>query len=691
SGEASSSRSGSNRGPMAIETVVVTGERVNRSLTDTVSSVAVLTEESMENSVILELDELLQRVPNVSMLPDGNGLSIRGIDQQGIGNGTFDPVSPTSAIYIDGAVQTQSAVGNGVLSTWDISQVEVFRGPQTATQGRSGLAGAVIMNTASPGDEWNARARLVATDLNREQLSLAGGGPLVDGVLGARLAIETIRNDGYTEFDNDGSFLGDPGRNNRDFVRGKLRFTPNDRLEAVLGITYVEGERGTNQVSGPDFFDGKTTQIVNIRESEVATGSLMLNYQLNDAWSLRAVTGFTKLDSETTVDPNTAGGLGLAAPAEGDDRTLSQEIQLTYDDGGPLRGIAGVYYADVEENFERSLEGITTIPGIGTLLFFRNDGFEKAFENISVYGQLEYDLSDRLTVTLGGRFESEEREFTNFAITDVEPDVPFIPDEESIFVGSGSDTVWLPKLGLTYEINDSLSINGTFQQAYRPAGTSFDPSDNSEVQFDPELSDNFDIALRASLFEERLLVNVNLFYIEYRDMQIRVTPDPAFPIIRFVDNAGESELYGLELESLWTLDERWSFYASAAFQESEFLDFALFGMDATGDEFTFSPAFSAALGGTWRHPDGWTGTLDLVHVGEYFSLIPNSETSVVDAYTILGGRFGYDAGTWGAYVFGENLLDEDYLLSVNRTGTPQEWIGNLGQPQTFGVILEARF
>ncbi|MEM9760724.1 MAG: secretin and TonB N-terminal domain-containing protein, partial [Pseudomonadota bacterium] len=68
SGEASSSRSGSNRGPMAIETVVVTGERVNRSLTDTVSSVAVLTEESMENSVILELDELLQRVPNVSML-----------------------------------------------------------------------------------------------------------------------------------------------------------------------------------------------------------------------------------------------------------------------------------------------------------------------------------------------------------------------------------------------------------------------------------------------------------------------------------------------------------------------------------------------------------------------------------------------------------------------------------------------
>ncbi|MEL7044946.1 MAG: TonB-dependent receptor, partial [Pseudomonadota bacterium] len=670
--EALEERPRRDRAPLKVETVIVTGERVARSLTDTVSSVAVLTQESMENSVILELDELLQRVPNVSVLPDGSGLSIRGIDQQGIGNGTFDPVSPTSAIYIDGAVQTQSAVGNGVLSTWDISQVEVFRGPQTATQGRSGLAGAVIMNTANPGDEWNARARLVATDLNREQLSLAGGGPLIDDVLGARLAVESIRNDGYTEFDNDGAFLGDPGRNNRDFIRGKLRFTPNDRLEAVLGVTYVEGERGTNQVSGPDFFDRKTTQIVNIRESDVSTGSLMLNYRLNDDWSVRAVTGFNRLDSSTTVDPNTVGGLGLAAPAEGDDRTLSQEIQLTFDDGGALRGIAGVYYADVEENFERTLEGNTTIPGIGTLLFFRNDGFEKSFENISVYGQLEYDLSDRLTATLGGRFESEDREFTNFAITDVEPDVPFIPDEESIFVGSGSDTVWLPKLGITYAINDRWSISGTFQQAYRPAGTSFDPSDNSEVQFDPELSDNFDIALRANLFEDRLLVNVNLFFIDYRDMQIRVTPDPAFPIIRFVDNAGESELYGLEFESLWTLNERWSFYASAAHQESEFLDFALFGLDATGDEFTFSPTFSAALGGTWRHPDGWTGTLDLVYEGEYFSLIPNSEIAAVDAYTILGGRFGYDAGAWGAFVFGENLLDEDYLLSVNRTGPPAE-------------------
>ena len=673
--------------PRVLDVVTVTGEKVDRSLKDTVSSVAVLTEATMAQSVILELDEALQRVPNVTIVPDGAGLSFRGIPQQGIGNGTFDPVSPTSAIYIDGAVQTQEAVANGVLSTWDLSQIEVFRGPQTATQGRSGLAGALIMTTANPGPEWQLRARVLATDLDREQLSLAVGGPLVDGRLGLRIAAETIDNDGYTEFDFDGETSSDPGRNHRDFVRAKLFFTPTASFDALLGLTYVEGERGTNGVSGPNFFDGISNQVVNLRDSEVLTGSLVMNYTLTDAVTLSSVTGFSNLEAVESVDPATAGGTSFAIPSEADDTTFSQELRLTYDAGSNWRGIFGAYYADIEQQFERTITG-----SVGPFTVFRNDGFTKAFENYAVFGQLELDLGERVSLTVGGRFESEERDFINFNITDVEPDFPGLPDADDRFEGSGDDTALLPKLGLSYDVNDDVSISATFQQAYRPGGTSFDPSDNSEVQFEPEFSDNFDLAFRAALLDDRLLLNVNAFFVAYSDMQIRVSPDPALPLIRFVDNAGEAELYGVELESLWTVDERWSLYASAAVQESEFKDFQVGGVDTTGDEFAYSPAFSAAIGGTWTHPSGWTATLDFAHEGSYFSNIPNSSDNEVDAYTIVDGRFGYDGGTWGVYLFAENILDEEYVTAADRADAdPTLWTAILGQPQTFGLILEASY
>lgn len=670
--------------PRILDVVTVTGEKVDRSLKDTTSSVAVLTEATLEQSVILDLEEALRRVPSVTIVPDGFGLSFRGIPQQGIGNGTFDPVAPTSAIYIDGAVQTQEAVANGVLSTWDLSQIEVFRGPQTATQGRSGLAGALIMKTADPGPEWDFRARALATDLDREQLSLAVGGPLVDGLLGLRIAAETIQNDGYTDFDFDGQTLGDPGRNHRDFVRAKLLFTPNERFDASLGLTYVEGERGSNGVSGPDFFDGTSNLVLNVRNSEVLTGSLALNYALSDAVTLSAVTGFSDLESEETVDPVTAGGTSLAIPAEADDTTFSQELQLTYDAGGNWRGIVGAYFADVEEQFERTITG-----SFGPFAIFRNDGFTKAFENYALFGQFELDLGERASLTVGGRFESEERRFNTFNITDVEPDFPGLPDAEDRFAGSGDDTALLPKLGLSYDLTDELRISATFQQAYRPGGTSFDPSDNSEVQFDPEFTDNYDLALRAALLDGRLLVNVNAFFVAYSDMQIRVSPDPVLPLIRFVDNAGEAELYGVELESLWTVNERWSLYASAALQESEFKDFEVGGVDTAGQEFAFSPGLSTALGGTWTHPNGLTASLDFAYEGDYFSNVPNGRDNDVDSYVLVDGRFGYDGGSWGVYLFAENILDEEYVTSVNRGDEdPILWNAVLGQPQTFGVILE---
>ncbi|MEM1144044.1 MAG: TonB-dependent receptor [Pseudomonadota bacterium] len=676
-----------------VETIVVTGERFDRSFADTTSSVAVLTRSMMDESVILDIEELLQRVPNVNVLPDGFALSFRGISQVGIANGTADPVAPTSAIYIDGAVQTRAAVGNGALSTWDLEQVEVFRGPQTTTQGRSGLAGAMVMNTVNPGDEFNGRVRILANDTNREQYSVAVGGPVVDGVFGIRVAAEVIDNDGFIEFDSGGERVGDVGRNHRDFIRTKFRFTPTENFEAILGVTYVDGERGSNAVNGPDLFEGKTNELVNIVNTETYTGSLSLNYQFNDAWSIRSTTGFSDLNGEGAAEARTrVAERGTESVFQSVDNTVSQEIQLTYDADGPVRAIAGFYFAEVEETQDAQLFGNLSVAGFD---FFTNSelGNFLAFENYSLYGQLEYDFNKKWSLVLGGRVEYEERTFQLSDSISNDPPLPFLPSGASFFEGTGEDSAFLPMVGLTYRFNEDFSLSGTYQQSYRPGGTDRNQLDNEAVQFDPEFTNNYDLAFRASLFEERLQLNVNAFYVDYNDIQVRVVPIPELPIFRFVDNAGEAELYGIEVESLWNLNDRWSFYASGAVQESELIDFFIrSSIDVSGNELAGTPPISAAFGGSWRHPNGWTGTLDVVYSGEFFAGVPNSNDGVVDAYTIVGGRFGYRGTRWSAFVYGENILGEDYLLaSFTGQEDPALWTGTLGQPQTFGVIFEARF
>ena len=674
-------------GPIALTPITVEGEKFARSLQDTLSSVVVFTDETISESVITDIEEAVRRVPNVNLNSGGEGLVFRGIPQQGLGNGTFDPVSPTSAIYIDGAVQSQAGAVSGVLSTWDVDQIEVFRGPQTATQGRSGLAGSLVVKTADPTFEWNAKARTIFTDDSRRQYAVAGGGPLVDDVLAFRIAVESAEDDGYTTFDFNGSKSDSVGRNDRDLVRAKVLFTPTYDLEALLTLTHADAERGVNTVSGPDFFDNRTTERINIRETDVLTGSLELSYQVNDAMTLQSVTAFTDLEEDGFVDPATVGGTGLAIPSEGDDSALTQELRLTYDAGGVVRGLAGIYYADIEETFERTITGFA----LGSQLF-RNDGFEKSFDNIAVFGQIEYDVSPQWTFLLGGRFEYEENSSVQFSITDLTPDVPGFTEGANFFKGDGSESAFLPKAGVTYNFSEDTSLSFTFQRSYRPGGTDDNPGDNSAVRFDPEFTNNFDLAFRSEFANGKGTLNANLFYIDYKDQQIRVTPDPTLTAIRFVDNAGDSKMYGLELDARYRPDSVWSFYGALGLLQTEFKEFSVGGVDASGDEFPLAPNVSISLGGTWRHPTGWNGSLDVIHTGGYTSFISAEPVSNVDAFTLVDGRFGYRADHWEMYVFAENIFDENYVTDANRSNAdPALWTATLGRPRSIGVALQVEF
>jgi outer membrane receptor protein involved in Fe transport len=360
-----------------------------------------------------------------------------------------------------------------------------------------------------------------------------------------------------------------------------------------------------------------------------------------------------------------------------------------------MRGTVGVYYAEVKEESSRSITGTFPDPfGDPTLTYslLRNDGYANKFENFALFGEAEFDLTDEWTVIAGGRYDREDGDRSEFAVTDVTPDFPFLPDGSTNFSGSSTFDAFLPKLSLIHHLNDDVSLSITAQRAYRPGGADIRPDTNEAVEFDPEYTNNFDLALRSIWMDGVLTLNANLFYVDYTDMQLRFAPDPAVPLVRFIDNAGEAELYGLEVESSYQPSSQLSLYASVALLESELKEFQFQGQDLSGQGFPASPDLSVSFGGTYRWYNGASVTLDNIFTGDYYSSLTDEQNSQVDSHFVSNLRLGYEQDGLTLFGYVSNLFDEEYVTrSFTDQAVPANSSATLGQPRTAGVGVEFRF
>ena len=167
------------------DTVIVTGQKIDRSLQDTPESVAVVTQLDIQTQNINDLADAISRTANIATRFDDRGFSIRGISNENVSGAGF---SDLATIYVDGAPISRDAVRGGPLNIWDIEQIEFLRGPQSTLQGRNALAGAIVINTAEPTYDWQGRARAVVSSSEEEQrFGAAFGGPIVDDQVAFRL------------------------------------------------------------------------------------------------------------------------------------------------------------------------------------------------------------------------------------------------------------------------------------------------------------------------------------------------------------------------------------------------------------------------------------------------------------------------------------------------------------------------
>lgn len=667
------------------EEVYVYGQLLERSLQDTQTSVSIVTGEELDRSVDKDLFDVIDRIPGVNAEGGGFGFVIRGVPSGGVGGSGS---GPTINVQIDGAsVPNGQALRTGSLSTWDLEQVEVLRGPQSTQQGPSSLAGAIILRSKDPGFEQEFKLRGDYGSFNETRVAMAANLPVSDQ-WALRLTYEDYESDGdienvFTGEDNAQEFL--------QTIRGKLRFKPHARFNAVFSYTRSENRQGNQSIDDRQFPARRVTNQLSYDEGKTDTIALLAEYVINENWRFRSETTHLQSDYELFIpiqalDPrNSPGGRTV------DDTSTTQELKLLYNSGN-LTGVFGAYYQRLEKDlFFEALVPDTTVFDFppGSAVF--GNTFDSEVDNFAIFGEAEYDFSSKWTFVAGLRVDSENQETatTQFSVFTPDP-LGLSASGEAVDLDADYSAL-LPKASVIYHFNNAMSLSFTAQRAYRAGGAATDFT-GSAYEFDPEYSNNYELALRSMLLDERAAFNANLYYTDYTDMQVGI-PGPSGTFVdSTVENAGQATLWGIEILTELQVTDNLEVYANVGYADTEFDDYI--GADATGapadlsgNAFSQAPNWTGSVGGSYFFGNGFEADLSVNHTDESYYTVRNLAEELNKPFTLVNARLGYRSnGAWSAYLYTRNLFDKQYLSRKRTAGS-----STAGDSRVIGISLLADF
>lgn len=667
-----------------IEEIIVRGELLERSIQDTQTSVSVVTGEELDRSVDKDLFDVIDRIPGANAQGGGFGFVIRGVTSGGVGGGS----APTVNVQIDGAnVPNGQALRTGSLSTWDLEQVEVLRGPQSTQQGRSSLAGAIIMRSKDPSFEREVKLRGDYGGFDETRLAFAGNLPLNDQ-WAVRLTYEDYQSDG----DIDNAFTGEDNATEAlETIRGKMRFRPNDDFNAVLTYTHSSNRLGNQSIDEKRFPDDRVAPQASDTEGTTDTFALMLEWAFGDRWELISETSHLKSDYELAIGvqplnpANTPGGRTV------DDTSFTQEVKVLYE-GNRVTGVFGAYYQKLEKDlFFRALVPDTSVFGLppGSAVF--GNTFDLEIDNTAVFGEVTYEFSDQWAVVFGLRSDNQDEATLTTQFSEFMPD-PFGLSATGLPVELDADySAILPKLSAIYHLSEGSSLSFTAQRAYRAGGAATDYT-GAPYEFDPEYSNNYELAYRSVIMDGAGSFNVNLYLTDYTDMQVGVPGPSGLFVDSTIENAGEATLWGIEVQSEVRINDNLALYANVGYAHTDFDDYigadaAGVPADLAGNEFPEAPNWTGSIGGSLFFGNGFEADISVNYTDESYYTARNLPDELNEPFTLVNARLGYRSESfWSAHIYARNLFDEQYLARKRADG-----FSSAGDSRVVGISLFAEF
>lgn len=638
------------------ETIVVTGERMDKSLKDTTTAVTVIGEDQLANGEKTSINDIATSAPNV-VTAGFESISIRGIDGAGVatgGNAFYSGGKARVSTIVDGVAQAWLGQGYTPSRSWDVKQVEVLRGPQSTNQGTNSIGGALVVQTNDPTYYWETKLRAgFETYENgnvKNNLAIMTSGPLIQDELAFRLALDGNKGDGwmnYTQSTNELEGAPDVEEAENINARLKLLWEPSAIPGLSAKLTYnrhtYEGEylsfASVDYVNDPALILG--AENTRLQDSLAQSVALDIDYDFDNGISNSLHIAYLTSDVEFDQYPS-----AFNVVSDVDNLTVENRL-LVQNPGSDFSSVLGLYYSKADTKTELSTG--TDIDGTTT--------------TSAAYGETTYTLNPAFKLVGGVRFENEDFEHRG---TDVQSRNGLFDVEDN-----RSNNIFLPKVGAIYYFDDTTTVNASVRKGYNSGGHALDFTAQEYYDYDQETV----IAYEAGLLKEFKggQFSTNLFYNDYSGYQ-------AYVDSRF-DNIEESRTYGVELAgSIWVTTST-QLRASAGYLETKIVkdDIAESGLELPN-----APSSNLSAGFTQYIGQNFSVGADVTYVGKYYSDLENSEDYTAGDYVTADARLQYTIGdlTLDGYV--TNLTDEDvvYQYQVSSRGTTK---ASVGQTRTFGL------
>ena len=438
-----------------LEEVVVTATKREQTLQDVPVAVTVTTAETLEKAAIQNITDLASLIPSLRVTQLQTSTQTNFLIR-GFGNGANNPgIEPSVGVFIDGVYRSRSAGAIGDLM--DVERVEVLRGPQSTLFGQNASAGVISIVTKKPEFEWGGLIEGTLGNMNEKILKAKVTGPLGDSVAFS-VSGSLNQRDGYFVNLTNNQKLNDRDRydlraqllwNASDATTVRLIADKSEIDELCCGVSnLLNGPTGA-LVQSPAFGNGRlytgnpfdrkvflNKNPVNVVENEGV--SLHVDWEGENV-SLASITSLRSQKTDFDYDFDFTGAdLGRTNRNIGDIDTKSQEFRLSFDNGGPVRGLLGAYLITEDVKYDNIIQFGSNMRGYATGLVFASTGSTTALSGLetalglpagtffaansgstiftrqesdayTLFGQLEADLTDRVTLTAGVAYTNTEK------------------------------------------------------------------------------------------------------------------------------------------------------------------------------------------------------------------------------------------------------------------------------------------
>lgn len=741
-----------------LEEIVVTAQRRSENLSDVPISVAAYSREKLDLQGVRAIDDVARLTPGVVFARSdarngaASNISIRGISSTA---GTA-----TTGIYIDDTPIQVRSLGyssfNSFPQVFDLERVEILRGPQGTLFGAGSQGGTVRFITPQPSlERWSSyvRSEVAHTDGGDPsyEAGAAIGGPIVDDRLAFRVS-GWLRQDGgwvdradWNRATLQPTNVVDDNANSSDAVvaRAAVTFAPNESLSITPSIYYQQQELDDTPAywtvlsdTGDGRFYGGNAFAAS-SEDRFYLPALKIDWNLGPVTLISSTSYFNRenhaLNDYTGFEsgiwagnPYFPPGIRATAYQSNWQSNLTQEVRLqSNDEQATVSWVVGAFFSHARQTAAQRVENIY-LPdlilarfGVPLEVVFGQGLLEGRYtavnepiisrdEQIAVFGQADWKVTDRFTVTLGLRASKTKVEASGtFRGPVVGPDV--------VDSGSQEEEPVTPKLGVSYRLDDDNLLYATAAKGFRIGG--FNPRvglpcnpqlaslglTRAAPLYDSDSVWSYEVGSKNSLLDQRLRLSSSVFYIDWTNIQQTVTLSQCG--FNFVANLGSATSKGADLQLELAAGDNFTIGLSVGYTDAEFDETVKGGPGATsnlvskGDHIVGSP---------------WTGAASiqydftLVDRDAYARLDYQYQSGQTDRVTSTNpANGGYDpifqvpqtdfltlrtGLRWSGFdvsLFVNNLLDADTTLS--RSGFPTPTQSTTFRPRTFGVTGSYRY